>query len=126
MGEDWPKSALETEVHVPKAEHIDPIKSCLIRDDLHIRAHLRSRGHLLTAALKEIRRARAKRLLQRHAENGHENILFTDEKIFNIEEQYNNQYNKIYAQKPLEVRSESAGGHHTSYVMFCWGVSHRG
>jgi hypothetical protein len=25
-----------------------------------------------------------------HAENGHENILFMDEKIFAIEEQYNN------------------------------------
>ena len=28
-------AALKTEDHVPKAEHIDPIKSCLIRDDLH-------------------------------------------------------------------------------------------
>jgi len=25
---------METD-HFPKAEHIDPIKSCLIRDDLH-------------------------------------------------------------------------------------------
>jgi len=35
MGADLPNSALETEDHVPKAEHIDPIKSCIIRDDLH-------------------------------------------------------------------------------------------
>jgi hypothetical protein len=55
---------------VPRAEHIDPIKSCLIRDDQHIRAHRRSKGHLLTRALKEIRRTRAERLLQWHAENG--------------------------------------------------------
>jgi len=106
MGADSPKSALETD-HVPKAKHIDPIKSCIIRDDLHVRAHLRSKGHL-TPATKEIRRTRAKRLLQWHAENGQENILFTDEKIFTIE-QYNNQKNKIYAQTPLEVRSEGAG-----------------
>ena len=71
MGADSLKSALETEDHVPKAEHIDPIKPCLIRDDLHMRAHLRSKGHLLTPALKEIRRTRAKCLLQWHAENGH-------------------------------------------------------
>jgi hypothetical protein len=44
-----------------------------------------------------MRPTRVKRLLRWHAENGHENILFTDEKIFTIEEQYNNQYNKIYA-----------------------------
>jgi hypothetical protein len=77
-------------------------------------AHLRSKGLLLTPALKEIRRTRAKRLLQWHAENRHENILFTDKKIFTIEEQYNNQYNKIYAQMSLEVHSEGAGGHHPS------------
>jgi len=72
-------------------------------------AQLRSKGHLLTPALKEIRRTRAERLHQWHAENGHENILFTDEKFFTIEEQYNSQNNKIYAQTSLEVHSEGAG-----------------
>ena len=71
----------------------------------NMRAHFCSKGHFLIPALKEIRRTRAKRLLQWHAENGHENI-FTDEKIFTIEELYNNQYN---AQTSLEVRSEGAG-----------------
>jgi hypothetical protein len=74
-----------------------------------VRAHLHSKGHLLTPALKKIRRTRAKLPLQWHAENGHENILFTDEKIITIEEQYNNQYNKIHAQTSLEVCSEVAG-----------------
>ena len=77
-GADSPKFNLETENHVPKAVHIDPIKSGLIREDLHMRAHHRSMGHLLTPALKEIRRTTAERLLQWHAENRHENILFTD------------------------------------------------
>jgi hypothetical protein len=94
--------------------------------EIYTTAHLHSNGHLLTPALKEIRRTRANRLLQWHAENGHGNILFTDEKIFTIKEQYNNQYNKIYAQTSLEVRSEGAGGHHPSYIMAWWGVSHRG
>jgi len=74
-----------------------------------MRQHLRSKGHLLTPALKEIRRTRAERLLQWHAENGHENILLTDEKFFTIEEQYNNQNNKIYAQTSLAIHSEGAG-----------------
>jgi hypothetical protein len=89
-------------------------------------AHLRSKGHLLTPALKGIRRTRAKRLLQWHAENGHVKVPFTDEKIFTIEEQYNNQYKKIYAQKSLEVRSESAEDHHPSYVTVWSGVPHQG
>ena len=92
----------------PCAEHNRPIKPCLIRDDLHKRAHLHSNGHLLTPALKEIRRTRAERLLQWHSENGHENFLFTDEKFF-ATEQYNNQNNNIYAPTPLEVHSEDAG-----------------
>jgi len=68
MAADLPKSALETEDYVPKAEHIDPIKSCLIRDDIHMRAPLHLKGHLLTPALEEIRRTGAKHLLQWHAE----------------------------------------------------------
>ena len=83
-------------------------------------AHLRSKGHLLTPALKDIRWTRAKRLFQWQAENGHKNILFTDEKIFTIEKQYNNQYNKIYAQMSLEVRSQGVLRHGLL------GVSHLG
>jgi hypothetical protein len=89
MGADSPKSALETEYHVPKDEHLNPITSCLVRDDLHTKAHLRSKGHLLTPSLKE-------------------NILFTEENILTIEEQYNKQNNNIYAQTSLEVHSEGA------------------
>jgi hypothetical protein len=70
----------------PRTEPIDPIKSCLMRDDLQTRAHLRSKRHLLTPAMKEIRQTRAERLLQWHAENGHENSFLADEKCFTIEE----------------------------------------
>jgi len=74
-----------------------------------MKAHPLSKGYHLTPALKEIRRTKAERLLQWHTENGHENILFRDEKFFTFEEQYNNQNNNIYARKSLEVHSESAG-----------------
>jgi len=66
-----------------------------------MRAHHYSKGHILTPALKAIRWTRAECLLHCHAENAHKNILFTDENIFTIEEQYNHQNNKIYAQSPL-------------------------
>ena len=46
---------------------------------------------------------------QWHAENGHENIIFTDEKFFTTEDQYSNQNNNIYIQTSLEVRSENIG-----------------
>jgi len=84
-----------------------------------MRAHLCSKGHLLTPALQEIRRKRVQCLLQWHTENMHENILFTDEKFFTTEEQYNNQNNKIYAQISLEVHSEGAG---MPAAFLCYGL----
>ena len=84
------------------------------------------KGTLLTPALKEIRQTRAKRLFQRHTKNKHKIILFRDEKIFTIEEQYNNQYNMIYAQKDLEVHSEGAWRHRPSNIMFSGGCPIRG
>jgi hypothetical protein len=78
--------------------------------------------------VKAIRWTTAERLLQWHAKNGHENMLFTDAKFFNIEEQYNHQ-NKIYAHTSHEVKENVPRvqrGHHPSYVMIWWGVSHQG
>jgi hypothetical protein len=92
----------------------------LIKDDQHMRAHRRLKGHHLTPALKEIRRTRAERLLQWHAKNGLENILFMDEKIFTIKEQFNHQNNKNYAQMSCEVKKNVPRvqrGHHPFCVM---------
>jgi hypothetical protein len=103
--------------------------SCLIRDNLHMRAYLQSKEHLLTPALKEIRQTRTERPLQWQAENGQENILFRNEKIFTIKEQYNRQNEKIYAQISCEAKEKVPRvqrGHHPSYIMIWWRVSHQG
>ena len=124
MGADSPKSALETEDHV-----LTQSMSRLIREDQHMRVYHCSKGHLFTPTLKEIRWTRAKQFLQCQAENRHKNNLFTDEKIFTFEEQYNRQNNKIYAQTSCEVKENIPRvqrGHHPSYVMVWWGVSHQG
>jgi hypothetical protein len=120
----WKQKIMSRELNIPTQPMLH-----LIRDDQHMRAHWRSKGHLLTPALKEIRRTRAERLLQWHAENGHENILFMDEKIFTIKEQYNHQNNKIYAQTSCVVKKNVPRvqrGHHPFCVMVWWGVSHQG
>jgi hypothetical protein len=101
--------------------------SCAASGTIYTRSHLRSKGHLLIPALKEIRRIRAERLLQWHAENGHENILFTDEKFFTIAEQYNNQnIMLIMLKRPLRCILRVQGCHHPSYVTVWWEVSHQG
>jgi len=55
-GADSPKSGLETEDYIPRAEYIYPVKLCFIRDDQHMGAHLRSKGHIVTPTLQEVRR----------------------------------------------------------------------
>lgn len=103
--------------------------SRVIKDDLKMKAYRRNTGHLLTPRLKAIRTERSKRLLAWHAINGHENILFTDEKIFTIEEKFNRQNDRVYASsssQAKEVVPRIQRGHHPSSVMVWWGVSHQG
>jgi len=94
-----------------------------------MKAYRRSTGHLLTPALMKIRLDRSKRLLQWHAQNGHENILFTDEKIFNIEESFSKQNDRIYATSSKEAKNKVPRvqrGHYPTSVMVWWGVSRQG
>ena len=63
--------------------------SRVLRSDLGLKAYRRSTGHFLTLQLKQMRVIKCKRLLERYAGNGHRKILFTDEKIYTIEESFN-------------------------------------
>lgn len=103
--------------------------SRILRDDLKMKAYKRYTGHLLTPQLKEIRRVRSKALLARHGKNGHRDILFTDEKIFTIEQKFNRQNDRVYARSSYEAKDKIPRvqrGHHPSSVMAWWGVSYNG
>lgn len=103
--------------------------SRLIRDDLHMKAYRRSTAHIMTPRLKQIRLERCKRLLLWHAANGLENILFTDEKIFTVEQVFNKQNDKVYATSSEEAKKtvpRVQRGHHPAFVMVWWGVSNKG
>jgi len=92
---------------------------------LHITAHPRSKGHLLTPALKEIRRTRTQRLLQWHAENGYENTLFTDEKFLPSRNSRTTRTTKFVFKRPLRCILRGQGCSHASYVLVCWQMSHQ-
>ncbi|CAG4973152.1 unnamed protein product [Colias eurytheme] len=101
----------------------------VLNEDLKLRAYKKKSGHLLNARLKEIRLKRSRVTLKRYAKNRHRDILFTDEKIFDIEEKYNKRNDRVYAGS-----SEEAGkkvprvqhGHHPSSVMVWLGISYYG
>ena len=103
--------------------------SRIIKHDLKLGAYRRSVGHLLTQSLKQNRVIKCKRLLSRYANNKHRKILFTDEKIFTVEEKFNKQNDKIYAHSSRDasqVVPKVQRGHHPSSVMVWWGVSYDG
>ena len=66
----------------------------VINDDLGLHAY-RRRGHRLNQRLMKIRYERSKCLLQQYANNKHRQILFTDEKIFTVEQYLNKQNDSV-------------------------------
>lgn len=103
--------------------------SRLIKSDLKMGAFRRSTGQYLTPSLKKSRRLRSKCLMQRYAQDKHRKILFTDEKLFNIEEKFNRQNDRVYAhssREAMEVVGKVERGHHPASLMVWWGVGYEG
>ncbi|RVE53060.1 hypothetical protein evm_002358 [Chilo suppressalis] len=76
----------------------------VLNKDLGLRAYRRKTGHRLNARLMDLRLKRCRALLKRYA--GKKNIgknLFSDEKIFTVEESYNKQNDKVYAHSSEEA-----------------------
>lgn len=103
--------------------------SRIIKQDLGLGAYRRTTGQRLTATLRNIRAKRAKALIRRHANEGHRQILFTDEKIFTVEQKYNRQNDRVYAHSSREAADKIGKierGHHPAAVMVWWGVAYDG
>lgn len=101
----------------------------ILRSDLGLKAYRRTTGYFLTPQLKQMRMMKCKCLLQRYAGNGHKRIFFTDEKIFNIEQSFNRQNDKIYATSSRDARERAPKiqrAHHPASVMVWWGVTYDG
>ncbi len=63
--------------------------SRILKDDLHLGAYKCATIHLLTEKFRKIQHDRAKQSLHRLKNNAHRKILFTNEKIFSVEESFN-------------------------------------
>ena len=83
--------------------------SRMLKQDLKLGIYRRSTGHLLNDHLKEIRRLRAKKLLSRYGQKKYQQILFTDEKNFTVEESYNKQNDKSTCERSKQYFGNGAG-----------------
>lgn len=92
----------------------------IINEDLRLKGYRRTTGHFLINELKRQRYLKAKALLRRHARNGHRRILFTDEKIFDVEESFNRQNDRVYSRSAQEAKQKKKRvqrAHHPASVM---------
>ncbi|OXA41211.1 Transposable element Tc3 transposase [Folsomia candida] len=97
-----------------------------LKSDLGVRAMRRGVCHMLTTKQKKNRVIRCRGLLKRHAGESYKNILFTDEKIFTVEEKFNRQNDRIYAKRKSDIpiaQRKSNRSHHLGSVMVWLGVS---
>ncbi len=81
-----------------KAEKIDERSMrSLLKLDLHLKPYKKRKLHGLSAEQMTARHQKAKALLDRHGRESAKRIVFSDEKLFTVEEKFNAQNDRIYA-----------------------------
>ncbi len=88
--------------------------------------HAKTDQHLLTAKLKEIRCARAQKLLESYGSGAYHDILFTDEKIFDIGAAFDKQNDRVYERSSVEAIEKVLcvqHGHHPAHKTVWLGVN---
>jgi transposase len=100
-----------------------------LKADLGLKALKRTKRHYLNQKLKKQRLVRSRALLKRYTDKDVDWILFSDEKVFTVEEHFNVQNDRIYAksrEKMPEPAKRVLRSHHPVSVMVWTGVSSQG
>jgi hypothetical protein len=69
----------------------------LCRDDLGTYPYKLQKCQLLSGATKQKRLDRSKKLLKRHRNGTHQNLIFSDEKLFTVEAAFNHQNDRVFS-----------------------------
>ena len=78
----------------------------IVNRDLGLSSFKRKQAHFLTETIKAKRLSRSKGLLTRFANQGLEKVLFSDEKLFTVEEASNRQNDRILSTKASVIPEE--------------------
>ena len=90
----------------------------VLKEDLKTRPYKKRRANYLTAKQKQNRVKKCKELLQLYDDFHVENMLFTDEKIFTIEEEYNSQNIRIYFKYFAELNDNEKFAFHQLHLEY--------
>lgn len=101
----------------------------IVKHELGMHSYKLQEVHLLTDVLKAARYQKCKALLRRFSRGGHKSVLFSDEKIFTVGQQFNKQNTRILAKDisaaNINGRMMSRAAHPAS-VMVWAGVTANG
>ena len=75
----------------------------LVTEDLGLKSFKRTKAHNLNDSIRAKGLERCKALLQRFAPGSEEQILFSDEKIFTVEEVTNSQNDRILSKRSRNI-----------------------
>lgn len=98
----------------------------IIKEDLGLKAYKKQRVHGLTVRQKQARVQKSKNLLVRHGEC---DILFSDEKLFLLQDSHNQQNDRVYAKRLSDIPRDKLAVErfqNVSKVMVWGGVSRKG
>ncbi len=93
--------------------------SRILKDDLGLHGFKRRTDQLLTPRLRVLQCEREKKLVCLYGKGKYKKTLFTDEKIFTIQQKLNRQNNRVYARsssKASEKITRFQRAHHSPYV----------
>jgi inhibitor of nuclear factor kappa-B kinase subunit alpha len=101
----------------------------MVRSDLHLKPLKMRKTHMLNSRLQLARMKKCQQLLSRYAPEDCKSILFSDEKIFNVEVKWNRQNDRVLAANVSDIppgKNIRQRTQHPASVMVWAGVSDKG
>jgi inhibitor of nuclear factor kappa-B kinase subunit alpha len=99
----------------------------IIKNELHMKSYKLKKAQLLTEKAKNIRLERAKLLKTRFSANKHRSILFSDEKLFTIEQNHNRQNDRIWSQEEPSIQDRVVARSQNPKSVMVWaGITYDG
>ena len=99
----------------------------ILNNNLQLKSYKLHEAQLLTDSMKATRLERCKSLKRRFASNRHRSILFSDEKLFTIEQAHNHQNDRIWSQQsPCKKQKVVSRSQKPKSVMVWSGITHVG
>uniref|UniRef100_A0A914EPI5 Transposase n=1 Tax=Acrobeloides nanus TaxID=290746 RepID=A0A914EPI5_9BILA len=75
----------------------------IVKEDMKSKSYKKQEAHFLDEDMMKVRKQRCQTLLRRFQNDSHRSIVFSDEKMFTIEEKFNKQNNRIIARNIEEA-----------------------